>query len=257
MPVETPIAQEPDIRVIDGWALHEFAEVTSTNSLAAHLPPWTAVRATVQTAGRGRTGRFWVSDENGLWLSAVLPTPGDPALWSLLPLAAGWAVLGVVRELGVANARLRWPNDILVGRRKLAGILVDRFNPDTAVVGIGLNVANRPALVDSALVGEAACLADLLPDAPTFNHLLVQLLAALTREHQRLESGDARGLCRDLNRAWLNRHVHVTLAGGLGAINGQLEGIDPAGALLLRDAAGDVRLLPAHRVDLLREILPP
>jgi BirA family biotin operon repressor/biotin-[acetyl-CoA-carboxylase] ligase len=256
MPIDPAIAQEPDIRVIDGWTLHEFAEVTSTNSLGANLPPWTAVRATVQTAGTGRTGRSWVSDEGGLWLSAVLPTPGDPVCWSMLPLAAGWAALGVIRSLGLPDARLRWPNDILVGRQKLAGILVDRFSAKTAVVGIGLNVFNRPALVDSALSGEVVCLSDLLPETPPLESLLVRLLAALTREHHRLESGGAAVLCRDLNRAWLHRHVKVTLAGGLGAISGDIEGVDPVGALLLRDAAGDVCLLPAHRVDMFREIFP-
>jgi BirA family biotin operon repressor/biotin-[acetyl-CoA-carboxylase] ligase len=256
MPTDPAIAEEPDIRAIDGWTLREFAEVTSTNSLAAHLPPWTAVRATVQTAGRGRTGRRWISDENGLWLSAVLPTPGDPARWSLLPLAAGWAALSVIRALGLPDARLCWPNDILVGRRKLGGILVDRFSADAAVIGIGLNVANRPDLVDPALNGKTARLADLLPDTPAVISLLLRLLAALTREHDRLESGDASGLCRDLNHAWLHRHVHVTLAGGSGAISGHLEGIDPAGALLLREAAGGLHALPAHRVDLLREVLP-
>jgi BirA family biotin operon repressor/biotin-[acetyl-CoA-carboxylase] ligase len=256
MSADLAAIQELDVRAIDGWTLHEFAEVTSTSSLAAHLPPWSVVSATVQTAGRGRTGRRWVSDEGGLWLSAVVPTPGDPALWALLPLAAGWAVLGAARDLGVRAARLRWPNDILAGRRKLAGILVDRFSADAAVVGIGLNVSNRPDLVDSALSGEAARLADLLPETPVFTSLVVRLLAALTREHHRLESGGASGLCRDLDRAWLHRQVQVTLAGGLGAISGHLEGIDPAGALLLRDAAGDVRAFPAHRVDLLREVFP-
>jgi BirA family transcriptional regulator, biotin operon repressor / biotin---[acetyl-CoA-carboxylase] ligase len=256
MPTDSAIVQGPDIRAIDGWTVHEFAEVTSTNSLAAHLPAWTAVRATVQTAGRGRTGRSWVSDENGLWLSAVLPTPGDSARWSLLPLAAGWAALSVIRDIGLSNARLRWPNDIMVDRRKLAGILVDRFSADTAVVGIGLNVANRPDRVDSALSGETVRLADLVPETPDPASLLVHLLVAMTREHHRLESGDASGLCRDLGNAWLHRHVRVTLAGGVGAIDGQLQGIDPTGALLLRDAGGDVHVLPAHRVNLLREIFP-
>jgi BirA family biotin operon repressor/biotin-[acetyl-CoA-carboxylase] ligase len=246
--------QELDVRAIDGWTLHEFAEVTSTNSLAAHLPPWSAVSATVQTAGRGRTGRRWVSDEGGLWLSAVVPTPGDPALWSLLPLAAGWAVLGAARDLAVQAARLRWPNDILVGRRKLAGILVDRFSADAAVVGIGLNVSNQPAAVDEALTTEATRLADLLPATPARAGLLVRLLAALTREHHRLEAGDVAGLCRDLNAAWVHRHVHVTLAAGQGAINGHFEGIDSHGSLLLCGAVGEWRVLPAHQVDLFREI---
>ena len=256
MPIDFAITLEPDIRVIDGWTLHEFAEVTSTNSLAAHLPPWSAVRATVQTAGRGRTGRRWVSDESGLWMSAVLPTPGDVARWSLLPLAAGWAALSVIRALGIPGARLRWPNDILVGRQKLAGVLVDRFSADAAVIGIGLNVANRPDLADAALDGETTRLVDLLPETPTFTSLLVRLLAALTQEHHRLEVGDASALCCDLNSAWLHRHVQATLTGGRGAIEGRLEGIDQTGALLLRDAAGEVHVFPAHRVERFREIFP-
>ena len=84
-----------------------------------------------------------------------------------------------------------------------------------------------------ALADQVTRLADLLPEAPPPAALLVRLLAALTREHHRLEVGDTAGLCRDLNGAWLHRHVHVTLAGGQGAINGHLEGIDPHGSLLL------------------------
>jgi BirA family biotin operon repressor/biotin-[acetyl-CoA-carboxylase] ligase len=256
MSPDSALPDEADIRAVDGWTLHEFAEVTSTNSLAAHLPPWTAIRAMVQTAGRGRTGRHWVSDEDGLWLSAVLPTPGDVAPWSLLPLAAGWAALGVVRALGLPDARLRWPNDILVGRRKLAGILVDRFSAEAAVVGIGMNVDNHPEKTDPALAGEVTCLADLLSHPPSFASLIVRFLAALTREHHRLESCDANGLCHDLNSAWCHRQVEVTLAGGRGAINGRLDGVDSAGALLVRDATGEVRVLPAPRVELLREVFP-
>lgn len=256
MSPDSSTTQEPDLRALDGWTLHEFPEVTSTNALAAHLPPWSAVRALVQTAGRGRTGRRWVSDENGLWLSAVLPTPGDSAPWSLLPLAAGLAALRVIRDLGLHDARLRWPNDIMIGRRKLAGILVDRFSAEAAVVGIGLNVANHPERTDPSLAGEVACLADLLPDSPPISSLVAKLLASLTSEHHRLESGDAEGLCREINGAWGHRDVQVNLAGGQGAIHGRLDGIDSAGALLLRDPAGELRALPASHVELLREIFP-
>jgi BirA family biotin operon repressor/biotin-[acetyl-CoA-carboxylase] ligase len=245
---------EIDVRAIDGWTLHEFAEVTSTNSLAAHLPPWSVVSAGVQTAGRGRNGRHWVSDQGGLWLSAVVPSPGDPAQWAMLPLAGGWAVLTVLHALGVAAARLRWPNDILVGRQKLAGILVDRFSTEAAVVGIGLNVVNRPETAEVALADQVARLADLLPEAPPTGALLVRVLAALTREYHRLEIGDIAGLCHDLNGAWLHRHVHVTITGGRGAINGHLDGIDAHGRLLLSNPAGGVRVLPAHLVELLREV---
>ena len=257
-PVTIP---EIDVRAIDGWTVHEFAEVTSTSLLAAHLPAWSAVRAAVQSAGRGRTGNPWVSDEGGLWFSAVVPTPGDPEEWQLLPLAAGWAVLTALRDLGVADARLRWPNDLMVGRLKLAGILVDRFAAESAVVGIGLNVTNRPETAEPALAGQVTRLADLLAGAPSPSALLPRLLAALTREHHRLETGEAGSLCRDLNAAWQHRHVHVTVVPsgsvppmGLGGINGCLEGVDHLGRLLLCDQAGDVHRIPAHRVELLREV---
>ncbi len=243
-----------DTRAIDGWTVHEFAEVTSTSLLAAHLPAWSAVRADVQSAGRGRAGHPWVSNPGGLWLSAVVPAAGRPADWTLLPLAAGWALLSVVRKLGIADARLRWPNDLMVGRKKLAGVLVDRFTPDEAVIGVGLNVRNDPGAADPDLVGDAVCLADLRAEVPAPADLLVPVLAALTREHHRLEAGAAAALCRDLNQSWCHRQVHVTLAAGCGALKGRLEGIDTRGSLLLLGATGDMHALPPHQVDLLREI---
>jgi BirA family biotin operon repressor/biotin-[acetyl-CoA-carboxylase] ligase len=254
MSAPSSAAPPPDVRAIGGWTLHECGEVLSTNRAAAALPPWSAVRAEVQRAGRGRHGRAWVSDRGGLWFSAVLPAAGTAAPWALLPLAAGWAVLSTVRELGVAGARLRWPNDILVDRCKLAGILVDRFSPDAAVVGIGLNVFNHPAAADPALAGQAVRLADLLPAPPPPSDLFVLLLAALTREHHRLEGGDAAGLCLRLRDAWRPGPVQVTLTRGREPFAGSFEGVDAGGRLQVRDATGAVRSLPPHEVERLREI---
>jgi BirA family biotin operon repressor/biotin-[acetyl-CoA-carboxylase] ligase len=242
------------VRLIDGWTLHECDEVPSTNLAAATLPPWSAVRAEVQPAGRGRHGRAWVSDRGGLWFSAVLPTANPAAPWALLPLAVGWAVLSTLRELGVTGARLRWPNDILVDRRKLAGILVDRFSPDAAVVGIGLNIFNHPAAADPALAGQVARLVDLLPAPPPPSDLIVLLLAALTREHHRLEGGEALGLCRCLRGVWWPGRVQVSLTGGREPFTGSFEGVDAAGRLQVRDDAGAFRFLSPHEVEQLREI---
>src|SRR5690606_14502638 len=82
----------------EGWTLHTTHEIGSTNSAAAKLPAWHAVRDDLQTDGRGRTGRRWVSDEGGLWLSAVVPCPGQRSRWAILPLAAGWAIIGALRD---------------------------------------------------------------------------------------------------------------------------------------------------------------
>jgi len=253
MPQALTSAPELD-GAVHGWTVHEFPEVSSTNELAAPLPPWTAVGALVQTAGRGRVGRSWVSSEGGLWFSATVPAPGDAAQWALLPLAAGWAALTVVRARGVRGARLRWPNDLLVGRRKLAGILVERFSPACAVIGIGMNLTNQPEAADPALQGQTVRLADLVPEIPSRTDLLAELLAALRREHGRLEAADTAGLCRDLNAAWQHRKIHVTLAGGRGALSGHLDGVDPHGSLLLRSSDGETLVLPPHRVELLREV---
>lgn len=254
MPAVLPVPAESATPAVAGWGLREFAEVTSTNTVAAALPAWSAVRARIQTAGRGRTGRAWVSDDGGLWLSAVVPTPAGPD-WALLPLAAGRAVLTTVRELGIAGARLRWPNDIMVGRDKLAGILVDRYSPATAVIGVGLNVANRPGAVDAALADGVTRLADLLPDPPAAAELLPVLLTAVRREHRRLAAGRSAGLIRDLNHDWRQRRPTVALTVGNELVRGRFAGVDTRGRLRLLDASGRERVFPAHQVDLLREIL--
>lgn len=101
--------------------------------------------ASGQTAGRGRLGRRWHSStDEGLYLSLVLVPP--PPAWDgpIVTIAAGLAVLDAVRALGAADVRLKWPNDVVWGDAKLAGVLVETRGLDPAhphyVVGIGLNV---------------------------------------------------------------------------------------------------------------------
>jgi BirA family transcriptional regulator, biotin operon repressor / biotin---[acetyl-CoA-carboxylase] ligase len=240
--------------MIEGWALREYQSVDSTNPIAAKLPAWSAVTAKTQTHGRGRTGRHWVSDEGGLWLSASVPTPGPNFDWSMLPLAVGWAILSVVRNLGITDARLRWPNDIMVGRQKLAGLIVDRFRPETAVIGIGINISNSPAACDASLSGQTTRLADLLPCPPSREELISLILPALKREHSRLQQGHTAALCADLNASWGHRSLQVMVNGTDKPMTGLFDGIDPHGALLLSTPDGKSHRLPAHHVELLREI---
>jgi BirA family transcriptional regulator, biotin operon repressor / biotin---[acetyl-CoA-carboxylase] ligase len=126
---------------------------TSTNDrartlAAAGAPHGTVVSAAEQTAGRGRQGRTWSAPPGrALLVSIVLRAPP-----TLLPLAAALAVA----EIAGAEARIKWPNDVLVDGRKIAGILAEgRPQDGWAVLGIGLNVALRiedlpPALHDTA-----------------------------------------------------------------------------------------------------------
>jgi len=236
------------------WKIQLHEELGSTNDLAGRLPGWNVVLARRQTGGRGRYRRSWVSDEGGLWLSAVLPTPGPAERWAVLPLAAGWALRAAIASLGVSDLRLRWPNDLMVGRTKLAGILVERFRPDAAVIGIGINLLNRPELQQPELAGLVTRLADLLPEPPSQEQVLAALLAKLTEAQHLLEQGQADALLPSLNEAWRIRRVQVALTERQAPLIGEFEGVDIQGNLIIVDATGQRRILSPLAVELLREL---
>ena len=135
--------------------------VGSTNDLMkerarAGASAWSAVVVSRQTAGRGRQGRAWLSPDGNLFLSVLL----RPALAldsaGMLPLAAGVAAAEAAGEWGV-DARLKWPNDLLVAGRKLGGVLVEATagseGLETVVVGVGMNIGLDPAAAPPALQG--------------------------------------------------------------------------------------------------------
>jgi BirA family biotin operon repressor/biotin-[acetyl-CoA-carboxylase] ligase len=238
---------------VAGWSLQEFGVVDSTNFVAGKLGAWHAVRADTQTAGRGRFQRSWVSDAGGLWLSAVVPTDADRERWQALPLVAGLAVIECLKFLGVSAARLRWPNDIMVNERKLAGLLVDSFVPELAVIGIGVNITNHPDAQDATLTGTFTRLADLLAHPPSLKTLTKAILIALRSEISSLANIGFSALRPRINELWGGpRQVTVDLDGVQRL--GLFTGIDDRGRLLLQEAAVDVVALEPHQVRLLREL---
>lgn len=213
----------------------------STNSRAQALaiagaPHGTLVTADEQSAGRGRQGRNWTAPAGRALLCSVVVR--DPP--RLLPLAAGVAVADVAGE----GAQLKWPNDVLIGGRKVAGILVEgRPQECWAVVGVGLNVAVRPEDFPAELRGQATTLG-LATSAiePT----LELLLGALARW---LAAGSLQVLAAVRERDALRGRA-VRWAQGTGTA----DGIDDDGRLrvLTSDgemslAAGEVHLEPAPR----------
>ncbi len=211
--------------------------IGSTNARARELaaagaPHGTLVTAAEQSAGRGRQGRTWTAPAGRALLCSVLVR--DPP--ALLPLAAGVAVAEavaeVVAEVVGSEARLKWPNDVLVGGRKVAGILVEgRPQEGWAVVGIGLNVAVRHADFPAELRETAGTLG-LEADAiePTLSALLSRL--------ERWVAADAGELVDAVRArdALLGRPVRWAGGRGVGA------GIDAGGRLLVETDAGTVAL---------------
>jgi BirA family biotin operon repressor/biotin-[acetyl-CoA-carboxylase] ligase len=214
-------------------------ETTSTNERARALavggaPHGTLVTAGVQTAGRGRQGRTWTAPPGRALLASVVVRGPDP----LLPLRAGLAVA----DLAGSRARVKWPNDVLLEGRKVAGVLVEaRPQEDWAVVGMGVNAAVDPAELPAELRDRAGTLGR-SPDE--LEAALAELLAALDR---RLAEpvGDALAALRARD-ALLDQPV--TWHGG----EGRGAGIDENGGLRVRRPDGTVELLEAGEVHLSR-----
>jgi BirA family transcriptional regulator, biotin operon repressor / biotin---[acetyl-CoA-carboxylase] ligase len=251
-PCTKPEAQQPKVLCMDGWSVRDYLEVSSTNFLAAKLPAWSAVRAETQTAGRGRFQRNWVSDKGGLWLSAVVPT-GKEKHWQLLPLAVGLAVCNALLAAGVSNARMRWPNDILIQNRKLAGLLIDQFTPGLAVAGIGVNVFNQPEQQDAKLTQKTARLADLTPHTPSFDTLTEAILKNLRHVISEMQTGGFAALHSQINTLWgPPRRVELDLDGVLR--RGIFSSVDEHGRLVLLDASAGSISYDTHQVKHLTEL---
>jgi BirA family transcriptional regulator, biotin operon repressor / biotin---[acetyl-CoA-carboxylase] ligase len=206
-------------------------------------PAGLVVVAESQTAGRGRLDRRWVSPpRSGLTVSVLVRPNVDAAGWGWLPLLTGLAVVDAVQSTARVAAYLKWPNDVLVGERKLAGILVERVEAPSpaAVIGLGLNVSMR---ADELPVPEATSLA--LAGAETLDRavMLKSVLRALGTRLRMWEVDRAdvvrSGLLDDYRAACrtLGRDVRVALPGGV-ELEGRAQAIDDDGRLLLITSTG-------------------
>jgi len=138
-----------------------YQQIDSTHAVALRLieqaenedivlPP-TVVIAGSQDEGQGRSGRLWVSPPDGLYLSWIAANL-EPKIISQLPMIAAAATFEAIRELGIDDLAIKWPNDLLVRGRKCAGCLVHARHGATswAAIGIGINLGHAPAIRDGS-----------------------------------------------------------------------------------------------------------
>lgn len=240
--------------------LEVWGRLGSTNDRARTLAargaaPFTTVLAEEQVAGRGRGGRAWASPPGkGLWMSVVAgPCAAAGGARGadgrrLAPILAGVAVCRAVERVAPgAEAGLKWPNDVLLGGRKVCGILCESV-PDAVVVGIGVNVRQRdedfPADVRGSAVSLEGAWGRPVSRPELAGRILAELRALLARPALRLEGAVAEEIeARDV---LAGRPVTVD-----GAPGGVARGIEPGGALVLDDGgerrlvlAGTVRVTP-------------
>lgn len=212
---------------------------------AAGAPDGAWVAVGEQRAGRGSRGRSWHSPPGGLWMAVLLRDAGAPAGFELASLRAGLAVANVLDALApAARVRLKWPNDLIAGDRKLGGILVEaRWQGDRllwATIGLGLNVTNP---IPPELSGKASALAEFLPGAAP-GPLAEPIAAALAGVDLSTPELTATELARYARRDWLlGRQVKAPVAGTAG-------GVGPDGRLAVRAPDGRLHYLA------LGEVLP-
>jgi BirA family transcriptional regulator, biotin operon repressor / biotin---[acetyl-CoA-carboxylase] ligase len=227
--------------------------VASTNTAALEMaaagepgPLWVVARR--QTEGRGRNGRRWASAEGNLYASLLLRPACPFAAIPQLSLVAGVAVVEAItaalaeRAISITGLRLKWPNDVLIGSAKCAGILPESRSAvpgegAIAVIGIGVNLATHPRDLERAATDLAAHGLTLLP-----TQMLHPLNTAMARW---LGLWDGGAGFAGVRAAWLRlagargERLMVSAAGE--QIAGTFEDLDAGGALVVRERSGGLR----------------
>jgi BirA family transcriptional regulator, biotin operon repressor / biotin---[acetyl-CoA-carboxylase] ligase len=224
-----------------GRALIARAAAGSTNdeawaAFAADAPDGTVVVADAQSAGRGRHGRVWhTAPGQSLALSVLLRRGCEPPALGLLPLAAGLAVAEALERLG-ARPDLKWPNDVLLGGRKVAGVLCETRRA-AAVVGVGVNLGQTEADFPGEISTTATSLALAGVTASREDVAAAFLVALESRWDELRHAGPATllGAWRARAACW-GRAFTVRAPGG--EVSGVARGLDAAGALVLTLADG-------------------
>ena len=214
--------------------------VDSTQNHAARLAANGAVDGTVvlaetQTAGRGRKGRIWrdVPGES-LLMSVIMRTSAPGSRLPLLSLAAAVGVAEALQDVAGVDARLKWPNDVHVHERKIAGILLE-CRGNVVLLGVGVNVAQREVAADLAATSIA-----LEGGHTDRDMLLCAVRAAIAHRRAQVEHGE---LCA-LRSRWTELATTLGRRVTVDGVTGMAQGLDDDGALLILDETGaTVRVL--------------
>jgi len=220
--------------------IHHFFKIDSTNTVAMHMaeqgePHGALVLAEEQTGGRGRAGRSWVSEKSaGIYCTILLRPAIPPAHAPLLTLVAGLAARDAAAEELDGAPDIRWPNDLLVGGKKFAGILTEMHaEPDRihyAVVGIGINV--NQARMPGELADIATSLKIQTKKAHSRFELLIRLLRHFDRYYNQFLSDGAQPIVRrfaEVSSYFRGKHVRITTA--TETFTGTTAGLETSGVL--------------------------
>lgn len=227
-----------------------FEETASTNDVVAYLAASGAregltVFAESQTKGRGRHGRCWVSPRGkGLWFSVLLRPSFPPQAMPRITIATSVAVARAIRRTTSLDVRIKWPNDVIVGGRKVAGILTE-LQDEVAILGVGVDVNCRRDDFPSEVTATATSLA-LETGSPQDRAALAAVVLTALDDCYRCAQTDFDAIITEwaASSTTLGRQLAVKM--GQRRIEGHAQALDADGALLLRKDNGQIeRILGA------------
>lgn len=262
--VETPLS-EPDIRSglatkRIGNTLHLLQVVDSTNDEAAAraargAPEGAVVIADAQLCGRGRMGRRWASPRGmGLYLSVILRPPIQPHQAPALTLLGGVAVADAIERATGLVAGIKWPNDLLLRGRKVAGILGEMAGDASSlhhvILGIGINVHQSETDFEGELRQTATSLRIEVGGAVDRSGMARSLCKSLDEWYDRFLTYGVSPIVESVRRRCLTLGRAVTARSGDHEVSGLAVELSDAGALVIRDASGELHRLVAGDVTL-------
>ena len=236
-------------------------EIDSTSSeLARRIPvldDLAFVMAETQSAGRGRRGRTWLSPPGmNLYLSVLKRFDAGFASLSGLSLAVGVMLIRALDNLGIRTAGLKWPNDVMAGNAKLAGILVELSGeysgPCAAIIGVGLNIRLPDSLHERAgqPITDLASLAGGQP--PGRNHVAAAVVASLSEGLRSFERHGFAAFAKEYAASDLLQGQPLRVIDPRGEYNATGEGVDERGALRVRRATGEMVMVDSAEISVRR-----
>jgi BirA family transcriptional regulator, biotin operon repressor / biotin---[acetyl-CoA-carboxylase] ligase len=231
-----------------GRDIRVFQETTSTNDIIEKLArdgvkEGAVVFAESQTKGRGRLGRTWMSPaKKGLWLSVLLRPDLRPQQTTQLTVAAATALARAIRiETGI-QPEIKWPNDILIRRRKVAGILTE-LNAELdhvkyIILGIGVTVNLSATEFPAGLRTIATSLKIEAEKSISRPSLAVEILRQLDHDYRRIQDGEFAAVADEWEEQCTTLGQNVTIRIGNRTIRGRAESLSSEGALLVRTEHG-------------------
>jgi BirA family biotin operon repressor/biotin-[acetyl-CoA-carboxylase] ligase len=211
-----------------------------------------ALCAEYQTLGRGRRGDKWVSPPgSGICLSLCWFFDTPPSTFSALSLAVGIAIINTLEDLGAKGLKLKWPNDIMRGEKKIAGILIEMRAESAGmcktVIGMGINF-NLPDQAKDQIDRPVSDLGDQVNKRYTRNQVIGEILAGLSIDLERFGRLGFETFTDDWRRLDLLYGQEVRLELGDRDIIGIATGVDSNGAIIIRNSSGVERFLSGHLV---------